>query len=51
MIMSLVGTLNETKDETEVMQQMNANLCRCCGYDVIADAIKTATAVVKGGAK
>lgn len=48
MIMSLVGALNETKDEAEVMQRMNRNLCRCCGYDVIADAIKAA---VKGGAK
>lgn len=51
MIMSLVGVLNETTDETAVMEHMNANLCRCCGYDVIADAIKAATAAVKGGAK
>jgi aerobic-type carbon monoxide dehydrogenase small subunit (CoxS/CutS family) len=48
MILSLVSLLNEKADEATILARMNANLCRCCGYDVIADAIKAAA---KGGAQ
>ena len=49
MIMALVGFLNEKPDADDkaVLDYMNGNLCRCCGYERIAAALLEAAARVR----
>jgi len=44
MILTTVGLLAETPkpDDDAIVEAMNGNLCRCCGYDNILRAVKIA---------
>jgi carbon-monoxide dehydrogenase small subunit len=48
MILSPVSLLNEKADEATIKASLNGHLCRCCGYDVIGEAI---AAAAKGGGR
>jgi carbon-monoxide dehydrogenase small subunit len=45
MIIATVALLNETPHPTDaqIKQGMNGNLCRCCGYEKILSAIRSAS--------
>ncbi|GAA5481627.1 (2Fe-2S)-binding protein [Haloferula sargassicola] len=47
MIMTSVGLLerDSSPDEAGITAAMNGNLCRCCGYSEIRDAVKRAAAL------
>jgi aerobic-type carbon monoxide dehydrogenase small subunit (CoxS/CutS family) len=47
MIMSAVALLDEnpTPTDSEIVEYMNGNLCRCCGYPRILSAIRKAAGV------
>ena len=49
MIMSTVGLLrrNPTPTKTEIIEALNGNLCRCCGYGNILKAVERATGSTK----
>jgi len=53
MIMSAYGLLlkNPTPTRTEIIDNMEGNLCRCGSYRRIIEAIETAAQEMKGGVK
>jgi aerobic-type carbon monoxide dehydrogenase small subunit (CoxS/CutS family) len=52
MIMATVALLKEKPGagEGEIVQWMNANLCRCCNYVNILNAVKRAASATAAGA-
>ncbi len=53
MILNAYGLLlkNPQPTRTEIIQEMEDNLCRCGSYNRIVDAIQTASREMKGGVK
>lgn len=53
MIMSGVALLKKTPNpsEQEIVRFMEGNVCRCCTYPRVVNAIRTAAAAMKGGAR
>lgn len=51
MIMNAYGLLleNPRPSRSEIIEEMNNNLCRCGAYNRIVDAIETAAGEMKGG--
>jgi aerobic carbon-monoxide dehydrogenase small subunit len=48
MVMTAVGLLdrNRAPDDAQIVEALNGNLCRCCGYTNIVEAVRRAA---KGG--
>jgi aerobic-type carbon monoxide dehydrogenase small subunit (CoxS/CutS family) len=51
MIMELVGVLSRkpVPPDTEILDQMQGHLCRCCGYPNLLKAIRRAAAQARAG--
>lgn len=51
MIMNAVGVLQQNPkiSDDELIQRMQGNVCRCCGYNRMIAALKRAAASVRGG--
>ncbi len=52
MILSVAALLarHPDPDETTIRQWLNANICRCTGYQMIVDAVRTAAKLTAAGA-
>ncbi len=50
MVMSATGLLRANPDasEAEIVEGMDGNVCRCCGYPQMLKAIKSAAAALRG---